>query len=714
MKTNTKSALYAFIASCALNSPSLAQCTSPGVIDPIFQPTTLPAVPIGSTLTLRTKALENVLTDNGNRVVASFHNVTGGTVTNGFFLRRFSSSPTGNDYEDAADIAFRTNVMIGTSAQNIDYTVSGERDVLDIANGSGGDLFIAGNQIYNLLPLINPSSTDCSNSTGYNGAFNFDQTRAYKHGGVSKFDENGILITQFQVDWDSPNVQWHGFEVGDCVHSGTSTFPRVMGMAYDATLDELYIFAVSTSANHRHPRVLRVNGTTGEVISSFNVMIDGNATINDRVTLEFDNPTNPQRLFVVHKNLIYNSSQASAESGLKSDLLILDISQPAMLERNSNWTRAGYGMLSTTFANLGQLNDILVDPSLSGTTFIGFGSNNGGNPPAIKLNGVIHNLSQVASLNITYGATFDSLSVNSGFVTPNISGPCQDLAMDLCGNIIVASSPNGNTNSLRRLYTNGSIDAEFICPLEAVTIDLLVSPLNQIWVGSTRVFAVGGTFTPQSALTVVCNSAGYQGFDYCKNYSGPHFNLTLPVPSANNAQVSWAISAINSEGNSVTFSSIPPSSDLDFQNWVNNYNFSISWQVTITKTLDNCGSICSHLEQWNPIVACAPGTVDFDSPQLRSGTINNPINLNSRPSFTTINVYPNPSSGIFRISGDFDVKVPVEIRAFDLKGIEVKNKVIPTFSLHGEDVDLSGLPSGTYFLKITQNHTTIDSKIVVD
>ncbi len=716
MKTNSKNVLYAFIASCALNSPSstMAQCTSPGAIDPVFAPTTLASSPL---LLVRTRTLENQVTSNGSRVIASFNYGPGVPANNNFLLRRFSSTPQITDFEDPSDLAFRANIMSGTCNSGRTYNlINGlTKDIYDIANGSNGEIFICGNFTYS-MSNISANSLTCAPSGAYFGNFGPVSTRAYRPGGVSKFDSNGILIDTFQVDWDSPLVVWPGAPLV-CPNNfiGSSATPHVYGLAFDQTRNELYLVANKRGSTTQQC-VLRVDANTGDVISSFPINTDANLN-GSRVVLEFDNPNNPQRLFVVHPNLLYNSNDTDpneTQNNFKSDLLLLNISQPQMEEINTNWIRAGAGTdLFLTVNNSGSLNDILIDPNNSGIIYLACNAGT-----QLQYGGAASTVGNVTSLNVSYIGNTAIFSDNTNFTDLLFTGNCQDIAMDLCNRIIATQfHANGiyTINTLHRIASDGSLDGTFVNTDEVGKIyDLLISPQNQIWLGQDSRANSLGLFVDNNAISVVCNSNSSSGFDYCKSYANGIYSIQIPILTPSDPNVTWTINAIDAGGNPVVFNPAPPTTDLLFQNWLNTTDFNISWQVQVTKNVNSCGATCTHLEQWNPILPCAGAPGTFTNAQLRNETINNPINLNSRPSFTTINVYPNPSSGIFRISGDFDVKVPVEIRAFDLKGIEVKNKVIPTFSLNGEDVDLSGLPSGTYFLKITQNHTTIDSKIVVD
>jgi PKD repeat protein len=84
----------------------------------------------------------------------------------------------------------------------------------------------------------------------------------------------------------------------------------------------------------------------------------------------------------------------------------------------------------------------------------------------------------------------------------------------------------------------------------------------------------------------------------------------------------------------------------------------------------------------------------------------------SNPGFDEIQVFPNPSSGVFNLwipSGD----KPDKISVYNMQGTETLNLPVKT-SEEGENIqlDLSGFTKGVYFIRINTNTETIVKKII--
>jgi len=79
-----------------------------------------------------------------------------------------------------------------------------------------------------------------------------------------------------------------------------------------------------------------------------------------------------------------------------------------------------------------------------------------------------------------------------------------------------------------------------------------------------------------------------------------------------------------------------------------------------------------------------------------------------------LETFPNPAQGQTTVRYTLPNKLDVSIRLYDVIGREVRTFVTRTQEGRHETVfDVSGLPSGTYFLKLTAGHTTRTQKLMI-
>ena len=77
--------------------------------------------------------------------------------------------------------------------------------------------------------------------------------------------------------------------------------------------------------------------------------------------------------------------------------------------------------------------------------------------------------------------------------------------------------------------------------------------------------------------------------------------------------------------------------------------------------------------------------------------------------------YPNPTDGNFRMSFFLPQRGQTSITIYDASGKEVVRKDLGNFQGNwNENIDLTGLDSGTYILNITQNNLRLAEKIIVN
>ena len=94
-----------------------------------------------------------------------------------------------------------------------------------------------------------------------------------------------------------------------------------------------------------------------------------------------------------------------------------------------------------------------------------------------------------------------------------------------------------------------------------------------------------------------------------------------------------------------------------------------------------------------------------DKNEFDPSTVSNINNLSQ----TGLNIYPNPSNGIFTISLDEDKKYDIIVN--NMLGQTVYSSSINTSSTI---VDLTSFDKGIYTIELKNNNTTYTEKVVVD
>ena len=81
------------------------------------------------------------------------------------------------------------------------------------------------------------------------------------------------------------------------------------------------------------------------------------------------------------------------------------------------------------------------------------------------------------------------------------------------------------------------------------------------------------------------------------------------------------------------------------------------------------------------------------------------MGISESETFSKITVYPNPTDGKIHFSTRKNIK---EVQLFDISGRFVKS-----LTLTENQIDLSGLPTGNYILKIFMEDGTLSSQKVI-
>ncbi len=90
------------------------------------------------------------------------------------------------------------------------------------------------------------------------------------------------------------------------------------------------------------------------------------------------------------------------------------------------------------------------------------------------------------------------------------------------------------------------------------------------------------------------------------------------------------------------------------------------------------------------------------------------VNVNELNTTNGINVYPNPSNGVFNVSGEFSTNNNVTITVLDITGKTVLIKKLDNVSILNQEIDLSSNNKGIYFVKINNNDKTATYKVTVE
>ncbi len=101
-----------------------------------------------------------------------------------------------------------------------------------------------------------------------------------------------------------------------------------------------------------------------------------------------------------------------------------------------------------------------------------------------------------------------------------------------------------------------------------------------------------------------------------------------------------------------------------------------------------------------------------DSDKLKAQGVNMPVINNLR--LEKINLYPNPSKGMFKLQFDLPEKGQTEVKVFNAAGRTIYEYELGNFSGDfSDEVDISQNGTGTYFLQIRQGEKYASKKIIL-
>jgi hypothetical protein len=101
-----------------------------------------------------------------------------------------------------------------------------------------------------------------------------------------------------------------------------------------------------------------------------------------------------------------------------------------------------------------------------------------------------------------------------------------------------------------------------------------------------------------------------------------------------------------------------------------------------------------------------------DADKLKAQGINMPAINNLK--VEKINLYPNPTKGLFRLQFDLPEKGTTEIKIINAAGRTIYEYELGNFSGEfADDVDISQNGVGTYFLQIRQGDKYVSKKVIL-
>ncbi len=86
---------------------------------------------------------------------------------------------------------------------------------------------------------------------------------------------------------------------------------------------------------------------------------------------------------------------------------------------------------------------------------------------------------------------------------------------------------------------------------------------------------------------------------------------------------------------------------------------------------------------------------------------------NSSTSIVDFDVFPNPSSGTFKIKYLSSSKLPINVTVADLAGRKVYQKQFESTNNFNKNIELINLVPGIYILYIEDGNRTKEKKIVI-
>ena len=200
----------------------------------------------------------------------------------------------------------------------------------------------------------------------------------------------------------------------------------------------------------------------------------------------------------------------------------------------------------------------------------------------------------------------------------------------------------------------------------------------------THVYASPGTYTVCLTVTDICGTDSTCGF----------ITPACPVPTA-----SWSFIDLGNLSVDYTDLSTVTGAGVTYQ-----------WDFGDGNTSTQQNPLHTYASQGNYIVCLIVTDIcGADTSCMAIGI----TSLSPGASITNLDIYPNPSNGLYTLSGTVNDKQDIEMVVTDLRGLEVKRKIMSGNHARFEQViDLSDASAGVYILTIKSGETKLMRKLI--
>lgn len=258
---------------------------------------------------------------------------------------------------------------------------------------------------------------------------------------------------------------------------------------------------------------------------------------------------------------------------------------------------------------------------------------------------------------------------------------------------------------------------------------LLIEPVNNIYYALNKSpFAIG------YAVSTSCNTYNFEG-GYSTGNSSTYISKTVTVPSSTGtiSDVNVSVNVTHTRFSDLEMQIVSPSGTVVslFNKSCGSTSSTLALQFDDSGTALNCNATASQIV----IPASALSAFNGENPQgvwtfrVRDavlgmlGTINSAsVNICNKTytldtgDFQNVDftLYPNPNKGNFTIQFQRDSLKDIRVFVHDILGKYVYDKTFQGSGYFIQDIQLPGVPSGVYFVTITDGEKRTVRKIIVN
>jgi PKD repeat protein len=136
--------------------------------------------------------------------------------------------------------------------------------------------------------------------------------------------------------------------------------------------------------------------------------------------------------------------------------------------------------------------------------------------------------------------------------------------------------------------------------------------------------------------------------------------------------------------------------------------------LTVTASCGATASSCATYSVFRSSAAAAIINVNVLAPTLKSVDNNNAVGLKDLQAAASVNIYPNPSTGLFNVRLNGLESETSTISVFNLVGDLLYTQVVETTGGQlNTDLSLNNASNGIYFLQVTSGSKTLAQKLVI-